>query len=199
MSSKTSETTEYVETTTWREKARALRDRLTGGGDVTPVELAEADQLAAAEAEVETSAKTRHERKREDRERAAAEKRADELAAGIDPAVRDAVDRDVRAAWDRYVATIDAARETYAAHSALVVELAREVTAAGAPVVTAMDQANRNTRVSGDRVTASHGGKPVVSWRGNEFKHPEVWGDKLPHSADERTLRRLAQLRGRVM
>ncbi|MDV8003169.1 hypothetical protein, partial [Rhodococcus sp. IEGM 1408] len=81
MSTETPE--QFTETTTLRDAWAAIRARLTRGESVTPDELVSAERLADAEVQIESSRRSRHERRQLEREQDAASKRADELAEKI--------------------------------------------------------------------------------------------------------------------
>jgi len=191
--------TEFTERTLWRDALDALMALVKRGQDVDPVELSETRARAEAEEQVETGRKARAERKRAEREQSAAAARADEIAARIDPDIGTTVDAEIVAAWENYLAATEAAAEKLAKHAAQVDELAREVRKAGVPTVDGITQSNRTTRITGDRIVSTPGGRAVPTWGGVTYGRPAVEADKLPHRADQsERRRRIDQMRGTV-
>jgi len=190
---------EYTERRFWRDLLDKIMAALGRGEEVDAEELADVRSKAEAETEVETARKTAHERKRERREQDAAAKRADEIAAGIDPDIGATVDAEVRATWEAYLDAVEAGRARYAEHAAQVDELAREVRKAGVPTVDGITQSNRTTRVTGDRIVSTPGGREVPTWGGVTYGRPAIEAGTLPHRSDQsERRRRIDQFRGRM-
>jgi hypothetical protein len=187
---------EFTERTLWRDALDALMALVGRGQDVDPVELSETRARAEAEEQVETGRKARAERKRAEREQSDAAKRADEIAARIDPNHRTTADEKIAAAWAGYLDTLEEVAAECKAHNAAVSELARACRDAGVPVVRA-DQ----PRPEGDAVVASIGdwNRQRPTWRGVSYGVVEVESERLPHNADKSPRRqKLDRMRGRM-
>lgn len=185
MTETTDHDAEFTERRTWRDALASLRDRIAGGDDVDPAELADTRVKADAETDIETVHRTRHEQKMAKRAQEAAVVRADELAAKIDPDTGADGEAEIRAAWDNYLTVIEETAKRYGDHERAVKELAAVVKETGVPVVDNFTQTNRLTRIEGDRVVTAQGGRAFPTWRGITYKFPRVDGAFLPHIADK--------------
>ncbi|MBB1032623.1 hypothetical protein G6027_17450 [Dietzia sp. SLG310A2-38A2] len=185
MTETTDHDAEFTERRTWRDALASIRDRIAGGDDVDPAELADTRVKADAETDIETVHRTRHERKMAQRAQEAAAVQADELAAKIDPDVHAKGQADIKAAWDAYLSTIEATAKRYGEHEHAVNALAAVVREAGVPVVDKRTQVDPATRIEGDRVFTGSGSRGVPTWRGVTYKYPRFDGALLPHIADK--------------
>lgn len=186
MTETTDHDAEFTERRTWRDALASLRDRIAGGDDVDPAELADTRVKADAETDIETVHRTRHEQKMAKRAQEAAVARADELAAKIDPDVHAKGQADIKAAWDNYLTVIEETAKRYGDHERAVKELAAVVKETGVPVVDGLaGVTNRDTRITGDKLVTHPGGRGTPTWRGITYKFPRVDGAFLPHIADK--------------
>lgn len=189
--------TEFTERRLWRDALDGLMALVGRGQDVDPVELSETRARAEAEAEVETGRRARSERKRAEREQSEAAARADELAEGIDPNPRAGSDERIAAAWQQYLAVVEAEVEAAKAHSDAVYELSRAAQDAGTPLVESMHARS----AEGDHIvpTPSYPKRRTVTWRGTRYVQHTVTTDRLPHVTDQsERRRRIEQMRGTV-
>ena len=188
---------EYQERRFWRDLLDRILAALGRGEEVDAEELADVRTKAEAETEVEAARKTAHERKRERREQDAATKRADAMAEGIDPNPRAGSDERIAAAWQQYLAAVEAEVEAMKAHSERVYELARAAEQAGTPLVESMNARS----AEGDHIvpTPSYPKRRTVTWRGTRYVQHTVTTDRLPHVTDKsERRRRIEQMRGTV-
>jgi hypothetical protein len=193
----TETTDEFTERTLWRDALDALLALVGRGQDVDPVELSETRARAEAEEQVETGRRARAERKRIEREQSEAAKRADALAEGIDPNPRAGSDERIAAAYEQYLAAVEAEVEAMKAHSERVYELARAAEQAGTPLVESMNARS----AEGDHIvpTPSYPKRRTVTWRGTRYVQHTVTTDRLPHVTDKsERRRRIEQMRGTV-
>ena len=193
----TTDDTEYTERRFWRDLLDRILAALGRGEEVDAEELADVRSKATAEADVETARKTAHERKRERREQDAATKRADAMAEGIDPNPRAGSDERIAAAWQQYLAVVEAEVEAAKVHSDAVYELSRAAQDAGTPLVESMHARS----AEGDHIvpTPSYPKRRTVTWRGTRYVQHTVTTDRLPHVTDQsERRRRIEQMRGTV-